>query len=284
MRRWLTRFRSLPLEEVAAALCLELVQQSWRHERHQIRINGTQFYDWHESQLCGGGGAIDLVMHVNQSDFKSAVAWLADRFGEIAVQIAIREYAQAVAESAQKQCFVAPVASAPQWPIVRADLVSRQLPGKLLDQLDDQGLLYADPDGAMIFIQRDLQTREMTGAYRLSRTGFSGTMLGSDRAKGRFYWLRGGQADDAVQRVVVGQTPIYVLAIGLMQPEPPVRTLYLSADGALPIAYLQGFGAKQVVVMVNRDAGGDRLREQAQRALPEVRCDQAAHRDCVSVL
>ncbi len=131
----------------------------------------------------------------------------------------------------------------------------------------------------MIFIQRDLQTREITGAYRLREGGFSGTMLGSDRAKGRFYWLRGGQADDAVQRVVVGQTPIDVLAIGLMQPEPPVRTLYLSADGALPIEYLQGFGAKQVVVMVNRDAGGDRLREQAQRALPAVRCQQSGQRD-----
>ncbi len=91
--------RSLPLEEVAAALCLEFVQPSWRHERHQIRINGTQFYDWHESQRRGGGGAIDLVMHVNQSDFKSAVAWLADRFGETAVQMAIRESAEAIVQS-----------------------------------------------------------------------------------------------------------------------------------------------------------------------------------------
>ena len=34
--------------------------------------------------MKGGGGAIDLVMHVNKFDFKQAVVWLSDRFGEIA--------------------------------------------------------------------------------------------------------------------------------------------------------------------------------------------------------
>ena len=32
----------------------------------------------------GGGGAIDLVIHVNKCDFKQAVAWLSERFGEMA--------------------------------------------------------------------------------------------------------------------------------------------------------------------------------------------------------
>jgi hypothetical protein len=263
--------RSVSLEAVAEALCLELKATSWRHEGHQIRINGTQFYDWDETQMQGGGGAIDLVMHVLRSDFKTAVAWLADRFGETAVQIAGSYHSQMVAQEAECPGFAAPDEAPEQWPVVRADFVSQQLPGALIDQLHEQGLLYADKAGAAIFLQRDLVTRSVTGAYRVSGDGFSGTMLGSDRAKGQFYCLRGGDATDAVQQVVVGQTPIDVLALGLMEPMPKVRTMYLSADGVLPLAYLRGFAAKRVRVAMNRDEIGERLAQEAREELPQVK-------------
>jgi Plasmid recombination enzyme len=276
--------RSLPLTDVAAALCLELGAESWRHEGHQIRINGTQFYDWDETQMSGGGGAIDLVMHVNRSDFKSAVAWLADRFGVVAAQIAVREYVETTAQQAECPEFVPPIESSPAWPKIRADLVARQLPGALLDQLHEQGLLYAGEEGNAIFLQRDLVTRSVTGAYRLSEDGSGGTLLGSDRAKGRFYWLRGGDATDVVQQVVVGQTPIDVLALGLMGSMPKVRTMYLSADGVLPLAYLRGFASKRVRVGMNRDALGERLAQEAREELPQVKQMQPEGVDWVESL
>jgi hypothetical protein len=279
--------RSVSLEQVAAALCLESDDKprpSWRHQGHQIRINGSQFYDWDETQMKGGGGAIDLVMHVLRSDFKTAVAWLTDRFDETAVQIAGRYHAQMVAQEAEKPGFAAPDEAPEQWPVVRADFVSQQLPGALIDQLHEQGLLYADEAGATIFLQRDLVTRSVTGAYRVSGDGFGGTMLGSDRAKGRFYWLRGGAATDAVQQVVVGQTPIDVLALGLMEPMPKVRTMYLSADGVLPLVYLRGFVAKRVRVAMNRDALGERLAQEAREGLPQVKQMQPEGLDWVESL
>jgi Plasmid recombination enzyme len=279
--------RSVSLEQVAAALCLESDDKSrpsWRHQGHQIRINGSQFYDWDETQMKGGGGAIDLVMHVLRSDFKTAVAWLADRFGETAVQLAGRYHAQIVAQEAEKPGFAALDAAPEQWPVVRADFVSQQLPGALLDQLHEQGLLYADTEGAAIFLQRDLVTRSVTGAYRVSGDGFSGTLLGSDRAKGRFYWLRGGAATDVVQQVVVGQTPIDVLALGLRSPMPKVRTMYLSADGVLPLVYLRGFAAKRVRVAMNRDALGERLAQEAREGLPQVKQMQPEGLDWVESL
>jgi Plasmid recombination enzyme len=279
--------RSVSLEQVAAALCLESdgkPRPSWRQQGHQIRINGMQFYDWDESQMQGGGGAIDLVMHVLRSDFKTAVAWLADRFGETAVQVAGSYHAQMVAQEAEKPGFAAPDEAPELWPAVRADFVSQQLPGALLDQLHEQGLLYADEQGAAIFLQRDLVTRSVTGAYRLSREGFSGTMLGSDRAKGQFYWLRGGAATDVVQQVVVGQTPIDVLALGLAEPLPKVRTMYLSADGVLPLAYLRGFAAKRVRMAMNRDELGERLAQEAREELPQVKQMQPEGVDWVKSL
>jgi Plasmid recombination enzyme len=276
--------RSVPLADVAAALCLELGGESWRHEGHAIRINGTQFYDWDESQMQGGGGAIDLVMHVLRSDFKTAVAWLADRFGVVTAQIAGREYVETMAQQAECPEFVPPIESLQAWPKMRVDLVARQLPGALIDQLHEQGLLYADERAAVIFLQRDLVTRSVTGAYRLSGDGFSGTLLGSDRFKGRFYWLRGGAATDEVQQVVVGQTPIDVLALGLMEPMPKVRTMYLSADGVLPIEFLQGFAAKRVRVAMNRDVLGERLVQEAREGLPQVKQMQPEGVDWVESL
>jgi hypothetical protein len=48
--------RSISLEKVAEELCLESDpgRLTWRHEAHQIRINGAQFYNWHETQMKDG--------------------------------------------------------------------------------------------------------------------------------------------------------------------------------------------------------------------------------------
>jgi hypothetical protein len=266
--------RSVSLEKVAEVLCLESDHQArptWRHQEHQIRINGTQFYDWHESQMKGGGGAIDLVMHVHQSDFKSAVAWLHDRFGDEAVQIAGSYHAQEVAQQTELPRFDPPQPDPEQWLSVRSYFVAQHLPGGLIDALHEQGLLYADSEGDVVFLQRDLVTKEVTGAYSQSGDGFSGTVLGSDRSRGRFYCLLGGDLTGDVERVIVAQTPIDAVALGVMEGILEKRTMYLSADGVLPTAFLQDFSPEHVRVAMNRDEQGQRLAEEVREALPQVR-------------
>jgi Plasmid recombination enzyme len=266
--------RLVSLEKVAEALCLESDHQArptWRHQGHQIRINGTQFYDWHETQMKGGGGAIDLVMHVHQSDFKSAVAWLSDRFGEEMMIKAGSEYAKLAAQEAGSPRFEPPTPAVEKWAEVRSYFVGQQLPGGLIDALHDQGLLYADGEGNAVFLQRDLHSQEVTGAYRQNGDSFSGTVLGSDRERGRFYWLRGGQPEDAVKQVVVGQTPMDAVAIGVMRPVPAVKTMYLSVDGVMPTEYLRECAPNKVTVAMNQDELGQHLVRQAQEELSQVR-------------
>ncbi|MBF2078912.1 MAG: plasmid recombination protein [Synechococcales cyanobacterium T60_A2020_003] len=266
--------RDLPLEKVAEELCLQSdlgVSPRWCHERHQIRINGSKFFDWHKHQMKGGGGAIDLVMHVNKSDFKAAVAWLDDRFGAEAVRRAGSEYAIEQAKVVRSERFIAPVQSIELWASVRDYFISQKLPGGLIDALHDQGLLYADEDGNAVFVQRDFQSREVTGAYVMSGDAFSGSVLVSDLSRGRFYWLRGGEPDDAVKRVVVGQSPADMLAIGVMDNSPQEKTMYLSADGCLPTPFLQSFEPEQITLRLNRDVQGQNLARQAQELLPDVR-------------
>jgi hypothetical protein len=84
--------------------------------------------------------------------------------------------------------------------------------------------------------------------------------------------------------VVVGQSPIDALALGLMEPMPKVRTMYLSADGMLPLAYLQGFAAKRVRVAMNRDALGERLTQEAREESPQVKQMQPEEVDWVESL
>ncbi len=76
------RLRVLPLSVVLAAL--EAVADrrdpaKWHTARGVLSVTGAKFVNW--NQGLGGGGAIDLVMHVQQVGFGQALQWLEERFG-----------------------------------------------------------------------------------------------------------------------------------------------------------------------------------------------------------
>ncbi len=71
--------RGIPLTEILPHLEAMPDRQDkarWKTPNGVISVTGMRFYDWHRQ--AGGGGAIDLVMHVRKLDFKSAVFWLRD--------------------------------------------------------------------------------------------------------------------------------------------------------------------------------------------------------------
>jgi hypothetical protein len=53
-------------------------KRKWHTSAGALSVTGTKFMNWHGG--VGGGGAIDLVMHLNHLDFKTAVDWLAHHF------------------------------------------------------------------------------------------------------------------------------------------------------------------------------------------------------------
>ena len=72
--------READLEGVAVELGLERDphdKHKWRDGDHIISISDRLFMDWVADK--GGGGAIDLVMHVQGCEFKAAVEWLSGR-------------------------------------------------------------------------------------------------------------------------------------------------------------------------------------------------------------
>lgn len=152
-------------------------RKKWHTAQGSLSVTGMQFMNWHRGR--GGGGAIDLVMHLENLDFPAAVAWLRRRF-----------------------CWPAPAASAPpavrplrlpspdasQWSAVERYLVrQRALPEKLLAALLQSDQLYADTRGNAVFLLRG-EDHEPVGA-ELRGTGaarWRGLAPGSRRDLGSF--------------------------------------------------------------------------------------------------
>ena len=73
--------RSVPLEAVLllhGAVRDTRDESKWHTAQGSLSVTGVRFFNW--CQGTGGGGAIDLVMHLARADFRAAVAWLARNF------------------------------------------------------------------------------------------------------------------------------------------------------------------------------------------------------------
>jgi hypothetical protein len=160
------KMRDLLLGEVAYELGLEPDPQDshrWIHPNHMINITGAKFFDWEQGK--GGGGAIDLIMHVLDCSFRTSIAWLNDRLGEAVMVDAVTYQAKAIAEQESKPEFVPPTIDMENWPNVRRYLNGdKRIPQVLIDKLNQAGLVYADDQKNIIFLQQQLDGSEVTGA------------------------------------------------------------------------------------------------------------------------
>ena len=92
-RRRAAAVRSIPLQTVLTAWGAQpdrTDRSAWRTERGPLSVTGTQFFNWHRNE--GGGGAIDLVMHLGEMDYPAAVAWLEQQLGSVAALSSVTAY------------------------------------------------------------------------------------------------------------------------------------------------------------------------------------------------
>jgi hypothetical protein len=285
LENWKTKYtelansvRDLPLEQVAHELGLERDpkdKHKWQHENHIINITGSKFYDW--QHLKGGGGAIDLVMHVNSCDFKQAVAWLNDRFGEGATLTAATYKTREIIQSEQLRPFIPPTPDEDRWHQVKAYLTrERRLPSSLVDSLHQQGVVYADDKQNAVFIRRSLEQEKITGASLRGTAGtentFKGLALGSKRNAGWFYFQTGGQSSDSIQRAVLVESPIDAMSFAVLDRTESRKTIYLSTDGAgtVPLEFLLQLPTSSVIVAYDNDQPGDLMAQRVMTQLPNA--------------
>ena len=146
-----------------------------------------------------GGGAIDLVMHVNECDYKQSVASLSDRFGEGFTIEAATYKTREIIKTEPVREFTPPVPEQSKWQAVRKYLTrTRKLPSGLVNRLHEQGLIYADKNQNAVFIRRSIDEEKITGASLRGTeqdfdNQFKGLAKGSKRKDGWFYFESGEQ-------------------------------------------------------------------------------------------
>jgi len=140
------RLRAVPLEAVLP-LCGAAPDRQDRRKWHTpagtLSINGPKFMNW--SRGVGGGGAIDLVIHLQGFGFRDAFDWLGRHF--------VAAPPPALPASSPALQLPAPVPD--HLPQVRTYLaVQRGIAPPLIDALIHAGLLYADARANAVFVLR----------------------------------------------------------------------------------------------------------------------------------
>ena len=117
----------------------------WHTPVGVISVTAQKFMNW--TQNKGGGGAIDLVMHLRQCDFKSAVFWLDENFSACYMQPR-----RSAATSAVHRAFSLPKRKDSLLPrIIDYLTYERHIPHWLIDLLIQSGRLFADGKTNVVF-------------------------------------------------------------------------------------------------------------------------------------
>ena len=222
----------------------------------------------------GGGGAIDLVMHVRGVSFREALAYLdGSAFPLPAAPPERQAERTARAGIAAGAVFHPPDRAEENWPRVRTYLTEeRCLPPALVDELHQEGLIYADARRNAVFLRRDGEGTITGAAVRGTRSGtpFKGLAAGTARDAGWFFFQVG---DRGTPQLILTESPIDALSYyGLLHGDcPPAgpgayREVYVSTDGAgaLPHPLIAGVLAEGGLIRVgfDRDQTGERLWQQ----------------------
>jgi hypothetical protein len=255
------RLRALPLPRVLAALEATADpgdRAKWRCARGVLSITGPKFINW--NQGVGGGGAIDLVMHVRQVGFGQALEWLEARFGVTAPT-------PPAAVSAPRMLTLPP-AAAHHWPQVERYLIEeRRLPRSLLLPLRESEILYADARANAVFLLGD-SAATAVGAELRGTTARSWRGLAPGSRKDRGFFSVSVAA--ATQAIVLCESAIDALSCHALHPD----YRCLSTSGARPDpAWLRTLIAQGLSIYCGFDADptGEAMAQRMIQLHPSIR-------------
>jgi hypothetical protein len=229
-RRRVDELRRIPLPQVLRAAGAEADRHDpakWHTAHGVLSVNGAKFFNWNEGR--GGGGAIDLAMHLNACDFTAAVQWLLSACGH--AQAGAQRCA-AVPSPPQRAPSSQPVMTLPTPAAGQLDRVQRylreqrRLPEALLKPLRNAGRLYADRRANAVFVLLGRQGRPVGAELRgTSATAWRGLAPGSRKDLGYFAC---GPAH--ANELVLCESAIDAISCAALYPD----RLCLSTAGARP--------------------------------------------------
>jgi hypothetical protein len=142
------QLRQLDVAAVCSLLGLELDpndHKQFKTDGFRIAVDGLKWFD-HEAKR-GGGGAIDLIMHVKQLVFKEAINYLG---GVMASNPTITH--NTPTKATNKKPTTPPKADNSKLSVVKAYLTNkRHLNANLVQWCIDSGMIYADSRANCVF-------------------------------------------------------------------------------------------------------------------------------------
>ena len=160
------RLRNISLDavlEAVGAVRDPKDRNNWRTSAGRLTLTGQKFFN-HDAKR-GGGGAFDLVMHLQDCGFKEAVGFLES----------LPETSQSVAKDEKEIKSVVPAPAQENWPHVRDYLTRiRKISGALVDSLCECGIIYADKYKNAVFLSENRKGAELRGTGAVPFHGFRG--------------------------------------------------------------------------------------------------------------
>ncbi len=259
------------------AVPLNAVLQAWGarrdpHDPHKwhtadgtFSVTGAKFMNWQRGQ--GGGGAIDLAIHLTHGSFSQALQWLAERFPQAT--------APPSAPPLPPPAFRCPLSDQTHLDRVVHYLVAqRRLPQTLLAPLIQAGSLYADPRANAVFLLRDPQGQPVGAELRgTTARPWRGMAPGSRKDLGWF-----AIPPLPPSPLMLCESAIDALSCRILHPQ----YACLSTAGArtnprwLPAFLAQGY---QVFCGFDADPTGDAMAHAMISLYPSVQRLRPAHKD-----
>jgi 5S rRNA maturation endonuclease (ribonuclease M5) len=246
----------------------------WHTMKGVISITGKKFMNWNTCD--GGGGAIDLVIHLKNLKFIDAVLWLSDTFLPHSIQAPSQNNTPA------KSIFRLPKRDDTKVQRVMNYLINeRCIPASLLQSLICAGKLYADTRGNAVFLLLGKEKRivgaELRGTTPLRWQGMS---PGSRKDLGCFY-----VKNSNTKKVVLCESAIDVLSYSALHP----HCLVISTSGANPNpAWLKSLinnnKGLEIYCGFDSDEAGDKLANKMIDLYPTVRRLRPCKKDWNEVL
>jgi hypothetical protein len=221
LRRRATVVREMPLETVLLLRGAErdrYDKSKWHSERGPLSVTGPKFTNWHTHQ--GGGGAIDLVMHLAKADYRTAVAWLEGCLGVGGVAAGMPSERTSHHErraGGRPTSLQLPIRDDRRLHRVTQYLTRRRhLRSTLLEPLLQSGKLYADGRGNAVFLLLAGKEQRPVGA-ELRGTGpcvWRGMAPGTRKDCG-YFWI----GTQGARQIVLCESAIDAISCFQMRPE-----------------------------------------------------------------
>jgi hypothetical protein len=260
LRTTADRLRNVPLTEVLLAIGAQhdrYDKARWHTPKGVISVTGMKFFNWHCS--VGGGGAIDLVMHVCELDFKGALAWLSTHFpGGSAVS---------TSDAKSTTILQLPIPEIRKLPAMKRYLHDeRKIDGAVIDYLIHCGDLYADHRSNAVFVMRSTNRIPIGAELRgIGSRRWRGMAAGSHKDRG-YFSIR----NVCIDGIILCESAIDAISCFILNP----RYYCISTAGARPSpTWLVSLIRQHPKVYCGFDADptGDNIAEAMIKVYPSVK-------------